>query len=364
MSNAVYQVSNYAVQEENNVPEGCWMEPNGNVRYNKGKSDKPCGYVLQRSSEELRPEGTRGENLSQKKPARTKRCWSTLLGQQSLESECKHYASRFGRMQGRFLPARGHRILRAASPRPEKHTLTVRFGTIAEPLRTNGRRKPKYTCVRKALPARHQRVDADRHETPPVRQGPRRLGIQARVGNAGRCPRLQTGILLHLSRKAQILLPRRSRRADVPIRPRRRYEFQKRRVRAVGRRPGQGLLHVLEREPRQGFPRPLSPGILRKHSPRHRRPVPKAREKVRRLLRFDHEHDHRRLRESVLVDGRVRGRRQVRKVRPALPLDRDTDDLPVRVQCARRQRGQYGQVHWGSLQWLQRQVRVLRVKKK
>ena len=103
--------------------------------------------------------------------------------------------------------------------------------------------------LRWQLPARHQRVDADRHETPPVRQGPRRLGIQARVGNAGRLPRVQTGILLRLSRKAHIL-PRRSRRAGQSVCPRRR-QFQKRRVRAVGRRPGQGLLHVLEREPRQ-----------------------------------------------------------------------------------------------------------------
>ena len=46
-SNAVYQVPNYAAQtyEDNKVPEGCWMESNGNVRYNKGKSNKPCGHV-------------------------------------------------------------------------------------------------------------------------------------------------------------------------------------------------------------------------------------------------------------------------------------------------------------------------------
>ena len=176
LSNAVYQVPNYAAQtyEDNKVPEGCWMEPNGNVRYNKGKSDKPCGYVSN-----------------------------------GLPKNC-----------------------------------------IQRDVRGNAEKE----CTVGNCSARHQRVDADRHETPPVRQGPRRLGIQARVGNAGRLPRVQTGILLRLSRKAHILLPRRSRRADVSVCPRRQYEFQKRRVRAVGRRPGQGLLHVLEREQWQRIP--------------------------------------------------------------------------------------------------------------
>ena len=245
----------------------------------------------------------------------------------------------------------------------ERQAVRLRLQRFSEELRPEGRAGKRRKRLRGQLPARHQRVDADRHETPPVRQGPRRLGVEARVGNAGRCPRLQTGILLRLSRKDQILLPRRPGRADVPIRPRRR-ELCQRRVRAVGRRPGQGLLHVLEREPRQGLPRPFSPGILRGYSAPHQRPVPKAREKVRRLLRFDHGHDHRRLRESVLVDGRVRRRRQVRKVRPVLPLDHQADDLPVRVQRVHGQRGQRGQVHGRALQWLQRQVRVLRVKKK
>ena len=162
--------------------------------------------------------------------------------------------------------------------------------------------------------------------------------------------------------KAHILLPRRSRRAGQSFRPGGRQLWQ-RRVRAVGRRPGQGLLHVLEREPRKGFPRPFSPGILRGYSAPHRRPVPKAREKVRWLLRFDHEHDHRRLRESVLVDGRCVAAGRYGKCDLVLPLDRDTDDLPVRLQCVRGQRGKHGEVHWGALPWLQRQVRVVRIKK-
>ena len=266
LSNAVYQVPNYAqTYEDNKVPEGCWMEPNGNVRYNKGKSDKPCGYVSN-----------------------------------GLPKNC---------------------IQRDGGGNAEKE------------------------CVGN-WPARHQRVDADRHETPPVRQGPRRRS--ARWGNAGRLPRVQTGNTLRLSLKSPDT-------AAATVQAGRRIRLSKATIRIskttstpwATTRPRPTACPGARTVAR--IPRPFSPGILRGYSARHRRPVPKAREKVRGYCKFDHEHDHRRLRESVLVDGRVRGRRQVRKVRPALPLDHQADDLSVRVQRLRRQRGQYGQVHWGAL---------------
>ena len=100
-------------------------------------------------------------------------------------------------------------------------------------------------------------------ETPPVRQGPRRLGIQARSGGTrGRLPRVQAGDTFAPFPKSPDTAAatvqangRRTRLSKATIRiSKTKNELQ----RAVGRRAGQGLLHVLEREPWQGFPRPFS----------------------------------------------------------------------------------------------------------